>query len=749
MRSFDKALTFRYPLKGWNTVAAFEEQPPLTSRYLVNTRPFDTTTGTARGGSRCGTRKLFTDVIEAAAVRMLAQAIVQLDPDRVLSPTPLLDEPFTFSNGALYTVSTGTWDTWAGIVNGGTHDVTKMLISGGILVNNAATCTARYVAPLTLTSAYSVEVSFKEYANAAAHSTFIRLMAHMSASTGATFLDGTIAVQLNMTVGATRQSVLNSIQVTNGENLVKTQVTNIGIDLTAAVILKADMAENRLRVYIGGNLQLDMNLTLAGSAGQYVGLAVTAPTGLVFLDNFKVYSGVNAASYRQSDLIAVIGSNLCIGDLGGLVSLDDELANDPNALPQCAIADNRAYILVAGTFGPYYNYWPYQVNLLSRTLEDYSAAAGSTPEKCTLCCIWGGRLVLAAPTDGQQNWFMGRIGGTLHGTDGIMHDDWDYSQTDAAAAVAGDGSTASTWGKLGDMIIALIPASADVLLFMCDHTIYAMTGNPKAGGMLDIVSDGIGIMGPNAWTKDPGGMIYFVGTGGFYRMAPGGLPENLSSGSVHQYFKAIDRDANYVTCRWDRDGQGCWIFVTPRAGTAGTHLWYDARTEGFFPMQFPAAHGPVSALVYDGDLSKDRFLFMGGTSNSIFTLDETLKLDDGTAVASYVLMGPVRPVDELHEFRSLALHAYLGERNPNWPPGAFTWKLLAGQTAQEVGLLGTKYVTGSISLVGITSMYGGSINSARLRGGAFSLLITPDSTSNFWTFEKFVLVGGVGAKMRL
>jgi hypothetical protein len=221
--------------------------------------------------------------------------------------------------------------------------------------------------------------------------------------------------------------------------------------------------------------------------------------------------------------------------------------------------------------------------------------------------------------------------------------DFDYSQTDAAAAVAGNASEA---GAIGDPLNCLIPWTDDILILGGDHSIYKVEGDITDGGQILLVSDSVGTLGPDCWDADPSGNVYFVGSGGLYQMQPSGTPVNLANDSVKKIFANVNRVNTYVVLTWDRDRNGLHIHLTPvNAGTA-THIFYDATTQGLFPTQYPNAVGPLTAVVFDGDGPEDRQLILAGRDGYIRQVDPSALDDDGTDIESYVYIGPFRPAGD-------------------------------------------------------------------------------------------------------
>lgn len=150
------------------------------------------------------------------------------------------------------------------------------------------------------------------------------------------------------------------------------------------------------------------------------------------------------------------------------------------------------------------------------TMATWTATAGDLPEdsdnrKGRLLALYRGRIVVSGLPGDPHNWFMSAMDDPT---------DWDYSPATVTEAVAVAGNN-SVVGLVGDVITALMPLSDDVLVFGGDHTVYQMTGDPAAGGRIDLVTDGTGVAW-DAWCKDPTGALWFFGgRGGVYRYAPG------------------------------------------------------------------------------------------------------------------------------------------------------------------------------------------------------------------------------------
>lgn len=279
-----------------------------------------------------------------------------------------------------------------------------------------------------------------------------------------------------------------------------------------------------------------------------------------------------------------------------------------------------------------------RLDIDDNTMRTWTAHAGSLPavggQTARIMCLYRGRIVLSGITDDPQNWYMSRVDDPR---------DWDYAPASPSPldAIAGNNSDA---GKVGDLITCLIPYSDDLLIFGGDHTIWQLTGDPGAGGRIDNISYDKGILGPDSWTRDPQGNLYFMGTDGFNMIpAGGGQPVLISAGKLDQTFSGVNRSTTRVILAWNRDKQGCHIFFAKnRQEAAGPiQYWFDARTQSFWKEQYPANNGPSAVLVYDGDAATDRAVLLGGWDGYIRKVVDGRWADhdgsgDDVAIESYV-----------------------------------------------------------------------------------------------------------------
>jgi hypothetical protein len=189
------------------------------------------------------------------------------------------------------------------------------------------------------------------------------------------------------------------------------------------------------------------------------------------------------------------------------------------------------------------------------------------------------------------------------------------------------------------------------MIIGCTHSLWMVEGDPADGGAIAQLSDGIGILGSNAWVKDPSGNLYFLGTGGLYKLTPAwessSPPQMLSKFSFNQYFNAINQGNAQISLVFDADLHYLYMYVSPPSSGPAVHLVWDERTTGFWQIQYPDIQGPTVALEYFGDGGANvRTILLGGWDGFIRSIGDTAYNDDGTAISASITFGPFKPFPE-------------------------------------------------------------------------------------------------------
>lgn len=365
---------------------------------------------------------------------------------------------------------------------------------------------------------------------------------------------------------------------------------------------------------------------------------------------FGLVSADNAVgSPRDLHVIGVSGNKV-------VKVLDSSIENPDN---NAVISSTAQYVQIASGYQKCYiadgiNYWVYDP--LDTDASAYGSvkklrctSVGNIPQRCKLVEMWHGRLVLARDPADPGRWSMSAINDP---------NNWDYFPQ-IPSALQACSSTNTRAGRVPDIINTIVVYSDDLLLFGGDRTIWQLTGDPMAGGSLDLVTDETGMAFGRPYCKDPQGTLWFFGsTGGLFYMVPGQRPQRASVNRVEKSLRSIDLGTNYVQLQWNPIDEGVHIFVIPFGAPSGTlvdHWFYEVSTDAWHKDRFGLADGdniqPCAAVRMDGDLYNDRTLLIGGEDGRVrrWGIDASGNIprhDEQTSstnigIDSYALFGPL------------------------------------------------------------------------------------------------------------
>lgn len=302
------------------------------------------------------------------------------------------------------------------------------------------------------------------------------------------------------------------------------------------------------------------------------------------------------------------------------------------------------------------------------------------PTAARLITTWNGRTVLAGYRSNPQMWFMSAQFNPFN---------WNYSPSTTTLTQATNGNVSDA-GLVGDFITCLIPYTNDVLIVGCDHTIWQLKGDPMAGGRFDRVSDSIGMAWGRPYAIDPFGQIYFMAqTGGIFKLTPGALPIPVSQ-QIEKKLNNINMATNIIRMAYDIQLHGLAVWVTPLDRTKATqNYFFEERTNSWWVDTYTnPAHNPMAVHVYDGDSPQDRRIMMGGSDGYVRIMSDTATTDDGTAISSYVWLGPMS-TKQMDDIMLHDLQATLGDSS-----GTVKFEVYVGPTV-EAAMASTAAVTGN------------------------------------------------------
>jgi hypothetical protein len=336
-----------------------------------------------------------------------------------------------------------------------------------------------------------------------------------------------------------------------------------------------------------------------------------------------------------NNLISVVGGSTYISDAYGNTSTAGSLNSSTIYSLTNPVSMTFLNLGVYGTDGSTLSY----LNVATGNMVVYTPSSGSiTPTFCSQIATWRGRLILYQDANNPQNIYATRTGAPT---------DWNYAATDPAAAWAANFSQS---GQIGQPVVSFIPFNNDIAVVACIDQMWLIEGDPSDGGSFVLMSDHMGMLGPNAWCTDPAHTLYFVGTSGLYSLRPFWAqyqPPQLLTGQLwDQYFQSLDRNTNRVSLIYDEVNKFIHIYVTPSISTegAGEHLLFDTRNGGLWPVTYALTAGPTATASFTpGSPGVKQIISLGGYDGNIYKVDANAVTDFGNAIVSFITFPPVNP----------------------------------------------------------------------------------------------------------
>jgi hypothetical protein len=266
---------------------------------------------------------------------------------------------------------------------------------------------------------------------------------------------------------------------------------------------------------------------------------------------------------------------------------------------------------------------------------------GSMPSRATIGDPWRGRACLTGNSVDPHQWYQSRQ---------LNPYDMMYGEDDEQSAVAGTDAKA---GKVGDIITASIPYSDDYKIYGSIGDLWLLRGDPAAGGTLDKLIEGIGVVSQWSWCFDDAGNLYILDLKGLYKITRGlANIVPMTSDKIPNFTKdlALNPETQRIVISFDPDKQCLIISVTTIETGSNANYVYDMQSEGFFPCNdYPVQDAIMCSHYYDADDPEQRRLLFGCWDGHIRIRDNAAKSDDigsmlspaSAAIDSYVLLGPV------------------------------------------------------------------------------------------------------------
>lgn len=350
-----------------------------------------------------------------------------------------------------------------------------------------------------------------------------------------------------------------------------------------------------------------------------------------------------------------------------------------------------------------------------------TGGSGQPPARARLVATYRNRLVMSRTMTDSHNVFFSEVDN---------HTSFDY----AAGAELVTGAVAlnatNAPGRIGDEVTAFAAISKDYAVIGCQDSVWVLRGDPKAGGSVDNVSWGGGIVGQWAWARDAEGLFYYLTRTDLMVLAEGGVPKSISAGRIQKFLSGLDFSVLTPRLVWDQKNKGLWIFFQPSTQRPVTALHWDSRLDAFAKHQFPPIFGPTAAHSLTGEVYQEQQILIGGWDGKLWTIDRAWTTDHGYAISSYVKYPPVplAPAGQNGLIAETELVIGAGDYQK------LTASWYVGDHAQGAVADTTAAMTAS------TTTTGRYLVRSRIRGNAAVLKIANSTLARTWAIDQAHLV---------
>lgn len=644
-----------FPLGGKHEGMGFQNQPPYTSRKLVNVWPRDVFQNSLRGGSRPGlARQLGSGV--AGPVHLLANVrAVEASGYTTyedLFPGTILGSHWSLLSG--YQQVPGVKDGYAFAESG--FGVLHSL-RGAVLSSLNIDTTVNYHVDVFLLPDLRASIdipnevirTFRIFARL--HDTLPNPLA--DSIEVALIFTATAPLSPSLQVNETIAGVLAFTESKATVLPFPNDLIQLQLDVTGSAC--------RATVFYDAGVSTVISWTAGAAVGQRFGFSIAGapsvlPSGTAWkhrVDLFRsVYKGTPTLQNRNIVVVAG-GTNAGAGS-----KLDVKYEDLPDTLIapspvsasvvnpkarhlQAAELNGRLYIvgedtasvwclspLGAGTIGTIA-----EVHAVGGVHAFSPVPSGTPPTNTIWIAAWRQRIVTGGKRDDPNDVFMSKSGEPQN---------WNYGSLPIGRACRFTTTGIDT-GKLGEPSTCGIAHSDDYLILGCLSSLFVLRGDPTYGGQIDRLSGDLGIVAPQAYARGPEGQIVFLAQAGLYEIPAGVMsyPAPVSEDPLPLELRYFDQNNYRVLLGYDVRNRGVFIGATPIVGSGGTYYWMDWGLRKFFPMEFDPAFEPTSLVYRSSDAPSTQRLLLGCRDGNIRAFNDKAFTDDGLNFRSELLIGPI------------------------------------------------------------------------------------------------------------
>ncbi|HML73318.1 MAG TPA: hypothetical protein PKB02_02360 [Anaerohalosphaeraceae bacterium] len=400
-----------------------------------------------------------------------------------------------------------------------------------------------------------------------------------------------------------------------------------------------------------------------------------------------------------------------------------------------------------------YNWRPFGYSYYANPADNPN---GQMPPIATQVKRYKDRACLIGNTQDPHQYYQARQGNPY---------DWRYAADDESSPYAGGNSHA---GKVGDPIVSQIPFRDDYMVYGGTSSMWLLRGNAASGGSMDELTRETGIVSPEAYCLGPNNELYWMGINGIYKMTADFAITCLTKDKIPQFAKelGLNPTIHEITMAWDKRRDGIMVRVTSIYDGSSSGYWYDFRTGGFYPEDYPDVCGAFSQFYYDADSPGMRRLMLGCKDGYIRFHDDNYKSDDVglnngeqafEAIVSYAVMGPFNMSANFgyeNVIKNIKLLLAGGLANGTQPDtGPVDWAVYTGQSAEELlehfdvdwdDAVKTYPQYGTVSSQGASAVL-----PCRMRGAFGLIVIGNNSIHTTWAMERVYAEIEQGGKARI
>ena len=271
--------------------------------------------------------------------------------------------------------------------------------------------------------------------------------------------------------------------------------------------------------------------------------------------------------------------------------------------------------------------------------------------KCNLITRFGARIVMAGISSSPNNWFMSKIGDA---------EDWTPTALSSSDAQAGDSST--EFGVLGEPVTAIFPFGEAGLMMASKGTLTYLTADPvTTGAQMIRMSNGVGVMGPDAWCQGPEKSCYVASGDGVYLIQPNQFNiqrgQSITTGRLDGFFSGVNSSEVDLHLAYDPPRGTILLFVNREADPLNVvHYMHHIATQSWwtFKVSDPRMDVVRTTCLYSPISGEREGLWIGCKSGRITTQPNSgvLAYDGGSHTSPLKSASNNSPDDAKETFES-------------------------------------------------------------------------------------------------